>query len=372
MPTDQQLAVAKREAARELQIRLARTVDPIVASLVQSYARAWQQIRDELLVAIAEAEAQSALLGQPGPAAIRTARLQRALDALTRQLQQLNEIAGVTVSGAAAGAVTAPGLVLASLLRQAGLSAPTLSERALQRLIQRASGAIASDYRKLSRDAEEALREALVRGMAEGKGPRDVARQMVDRARALAAARYGLTPEQVADLRRAGMAEDVVGEVRAAFNGGQQRALTLARTELVDASRAATTASYLASGQVVGWRWLCALDARTCPACWGMHNTVVDDAAAHQLGHQNCRCTQVPILRGEELGASDMGDPDAALRALLAGGGNRADLLRMSFGKQRLRYLAAGGSVRDMAMLRDNPGWRPAYVVKPLRDLLAA
>lgn len=371
MPTDQQLATIKREAATGLQVRIARTVDPVVAGLVQSYARAWQQVRDELVAAIAEAEASAAITGQRGAAGMRTARLQRALDRLTVNLQQVDQIAGVTVSGAASAMVTAPGLVLQSILRQSGLSAPGLSDVALQRLVQRASSSIASDYRKLSADAEEALREALVLGMAEGKGPRDVARSIVDRARVRAAARYSLTPEQVDDLARAGVAEDVVGAVRGAFNGGERRALTLARTELVDASRAATTASYVTSGMVVGWRWLSALDARTCPACWGMHNTVWMDPAQHQLGHQQCRCTQVPILAGEDLAASDMGDPETALRRLLQRGGRSERLLVESFGARRLAYLGDGGAIRDLAVRRNNPGWRPAYVVRPLRDLVA-
>lgn len=370
MPTDQQLATIKRDAGHALQVRIARYVDPAVAALVQAYATAWQQIRGELLAAISSAEVEAMLVGQDGPAGMRTRRLQRALDQLTRQLQQLDQLAGVTVAGAVPATVAAPGLVLASLLRLSGQAVPGFSDRALQRLVQRASGAIVSDYAKLSRDAEQALREALVRGMTLGQGPRHVAQAMTDRARVLAAARYSLTPEQVDDLRRAGVAEDVTGAVDAAFNGHKNRALVIARTELIDASRAATNLSYVQSGVVVGWRWLCAMDRRTCPACWGMHNTTVMDPAQFQYGHQQCRCTQVPILVGEELAASDMGDPDELLRRALRGPG--AGLLRESFGSARLGYLERGGSVRDMAVRRDNPGWRPSYVVKPMRDLLAA
>jgi uncharacterized protein with gpF-like domain len=370
VPTDTELAIAKLEAARALQVRVARSVDPIVAALVQAYARAWQQVRGELMQAIAEGEATALLTGQPGVAGIRTMRLQRALDQLTRELQALDQLAGVQVSGAVAAVATAPGHVLEQLLRLSGLAAPGFSDRALQRLIQRASGAITSDYLALSRDAQEALREALVRGMVNGQGPRDVARSMVDRARQLTAARYGLTPEQVDDLRRAGVAEDVVGAVDGAFAGHKNRALVIARTELVDASRGATNLSYVQSGMVVGWRWLCAMDRRTCPACWGMHNTVVMDPSQFQNGHQQCRCAQVPVLAGEELAASDLGDPDQLLRQALHGPG--ADTLLQSFGPQRIKYLQQGGSVRDLAVLRENPGWRPAYVVKPIRELLAA
>lgn len=370
MLTDQRLAAIKREASTALQVKLARSVDPVTAAMVQAYARAWQQIRDELLASIGEAEVEAMLVGQAGPAGMRTRRLQRALDQLTVQLQQLDQIAGVSVAGAVPAMATAPGLALASIMRLSGHGVPGFSDRALQRLIQRASGAIVSDYAKLSRGAEEALREALVRGMALGQGPRDVAERMVDRARQQAAARYALTPEQVDDLRRAGVAEDVTAAVDGAFGGHKNRALVIARTELIDASRAATSLSYVESGLVVGWRWLCAMDRRTCPACWGMHNTVVEDPAQFQYGHQQCRCTQVPVLRGEDLAASDMGDPDVLLRRALRGPG--AATLRESFGATRIKYLQQGGSVRDMAVRRENPSWRPAYVVKPVRDLIAA
>lgn len=371
MPTDTELRTAKRDAARVLRVKVGRQVDRVVADLVQAYARAWQQTRDELLRAITEAEAQAASLGQRPEAGMRTQRLQAALDALTVQLRQLNAYAGVTVSGVVPATVTAPGLVFVSLARLSGLAPEALAATTLQAIVQRTTSAIASDYRKLTPAAEEALRQSLVQGITQGKGPRDVARTMIDTARAEAAARYGLTVEQVNDLRRAGVAEDVVGAVRGAFAGGEARALTLARTELIDASRFATTTSYVASGMVTGWRWVSALDSRTCPACWGMHNSV-HGVTEHQLGHQNCRCTQVPILAGEDDAASDMGDPDAMLRRMLRDGtaAQRRDLV-VSFGQQRLDYLAAGGKVADLAARRENPGWRPAYVVRPLRELAA-
>lgn len=361
----------KASAARSLRVKVGKRVDATTAQLVQAYAAAWQQSYDELLQAVTEAEVEAYRLGRPGPAAYRTARLQASLDELTNQLRALGQQSGVTVANAVAPVVTIPVQVTATLgaLRGASFNMPPALTMAA--IVQRTTSKIASDYLVLSGDAEEALRQSLVRAVMEGKGPRDVARDMVHAARIKAAARYGLATDVVDELRRQGVADAIVSEIQGAFAGGRARALNLARTELIDASRAATTASYVAAGMVTGWRWVSALDSRTCPACWAMHNTVWP-TTAHQDGHQQCRCTQVPILADEELAESDMGDPDELLRKALASGTRKQrDQLRLSFGRRRLQYLAEGGSVTDMAVRRDNPGWRPGHYVKPVAELTA-
>lgn len=369
MPTTYSPPAIKQAAANDLRVRVGKHVDRTVAQLVQAYAAAWQQTYDDLVAAVAAAEVEAWRLGRPGPAAYRTARLQASLDELTGLMRQLNQQAGVTVTGAVAPVVAIPPQVTASLGRLANANFNMPDRLTLAAIIQRTQSKIASDYLVLSREAEEALREALVRGVTQGRGPRDVARDMLHQARVKAAAAAGLSTDDVEELRRLGVADDLLHELTAAFNGGRTRALNLARTELIDASRRATTASYVAAGMVTGWRWVSALDSRTCPACWGMHNTV-HPVTAHQDGHQQCRCTQVPVLDGEALEDSDMGDPDELLRKALRSGTRRErDNLRLGFGEARLRHIMDGGSVRDLVQRRDNPGWRPSYVVKPVKEL---
>lgn len=360
----------KATAARTMRVRVGKHVDAAVAQLVQAYAKAWQQSYDELLAAVAAAEVEAYRIGRPGPAAYRTARLQASLDELTNQLRALGQQAGVTVSGAVAPVVSIPVQVTASLGALANVDFNMPPKLTLAAIVQRTTSKIASDAMVLTGHAEEALRESLVRGVTQGKGPRDVARDMVQQAREKAAEAAGLSTGDVAELRRMGVADDVLHEITGAFNGGRNRALNLARTELIDASRYAATASYAATGMVTGWRWVSALDSRTCPACWGMHNSV-HPLAEHQNGHQQCRCTQVPMLAGEDLADSDMGDPDEALRKALASGTRKQrDNLRLGFGEARLRHIANGGSVRDLVTVKDNPGWRRSHVVKPVRELV--
>lgn len=90
----------------------------------------------------------------------------------------------------------------------------------------------------------------------------------------------------------------VARRLREAFGDDLSRALRLSRTETLRAYRTATNQQYRINDQlVVGWRWLCAKQARTCAAClaldgrWFPNETIQQD-------HPNGRCTSVPSLRG--------------------------------------------------------------------------
>lgn len=124
---------------------------------------------------------------------------------------------------------------------------------------------------ELGPDAGKTVRESLLRGIAEGKNPKQIARY----------------------------AEDALG-------GNRNRALTIARTEVNRAARAATIRGYRENSDVVsGWTWLAALSTRTCAACWAMHGTKhghdeeLDD-------HPNGRCVAAPDVRSL---AEIVGDP---------------------------------------------------------------
>ena len=125
---------------------------------------------------------------------------------------------------------------------------------------------------ELGPDASKQVREALLRGISEGKNPRQIARY----------------------------AEDALG-------GNRNRALTIARTEVNRAARAATIRSYRENPDVVpGWIWLAALGTRTCAACWAMHGT--EHSYSETLDdHLNGRCVAAPKVRSL---AEIVGDPD--------------------------------------------------------------
>lgn len=357
------MAVKPRDKVAVLEagkVTVGREVDAVTARSVDAYVAAWVQTRDDLVRAAADAARQAQETGNTrSPAAYRTVRLQRALDELTAQLQRLGMRTGVEVTDVVPPVMAVPQQVLRELEVAGAPALNRVPARELEAIVRRQQEAIASRYLVLSVEAEAALRDALLRGIARGEGAEAVARGMVRQAQATTAARLGIGSAAELD----GAAASIVAEVRQAFAGSMQRAMVLARTELIDASRVATTATYLASpGVVQGWEWMATLDPRTCAACWGMHGQVFAPEV-HQEGHQQCRCTQSPLLVGERPGENGLQDRDAAFRQL-----PREQQLQV-LGPQRLQAYEQGVPLDAMAQRRDNRGWRAGYYVTPLAQL---
>ncbi len=113
--------------------------------------------------------------------------------------------------------------------------------------------------------------DTMISGIAEGKGPREVAR-MVD----------------------------------PILQQGRARALNIARTEMHRAARESTRQSCQANADILeGWTWHSAANERTCPACWAMHGTV-HPITERLDGHPQCRCVMIPKTRSM---AEILGDP---------------------------------------------------------------
>ena len=356
------MAVLPAERVRILErgkVTVGRQVDSVTAGAVDAYVRAWTSTRDDLVAAAADAARQARETGdERNPAAYRTARLQQALDGLTVELQRLGSRTGVQVTNVVPPVMEVPRRVLRDLTAGA-VQLNRVPAGELRAIVQRQQEKIASDYLVLSVDAERGLRDGLLRGVTRGSSVADTARGILRQTQATTAQRLGIG--SAAELEAAPAA--IVDEVRQAFAGGMQRALVLARTELIDASRVATTASYLAAPDVVaGWEWMATLDPRTCGACWGMHGEVFPPDA-HQEGHQQCRCTQSPLLVGERPGENGLQDSRQAFDQLTA------DQQRQVLGPARLKAYQDGVPLRAMAQRRDNRGWRAGNYVTPVRDL---
>jgi SPP1 gp7 family putative phage head morphogenesis protein len=166
----------------------------------------------------------------------------------------------------------------------------------------------------------------------------------------------------------------MVRQVEGQFNGGLTRALTIARTETLDAYRQAAAAVQDASRDVLeGWVWLAQLDGRGCPACWAMHGTVHPLDEPGPLGHPNCRCSRAPKTQSWRDLGFDMDEPEDQIpdaeqvfQAL-----PRAVQVRI-MGPARLGLLDRGEvSWPDLARRKDNPGWRPSWMPVPVQDLAA-
>lgn len=318
---------------RALRVGVGRGVDDATKRLVQAWARAYVLIQRDLI----DAAEVAAALGPLSPEDFRVGRLGRAMDAAASTLDSLATFSGVTVNAQVRPAVQASAQAQAAyvLRRSRGMSIAfnALDEGALDAIVRRTTQRIASNVVTLSRDAQRSLRDELVRGVSRGTGAREVGRLM-----------------QV--------------NTRGIFGGGLTRAVTIARTEVLDASREGARRTYTANGGLLdGWVWSSALDRRTCPACWAMHGKTFPTDYVHE-GHQQCRCAMVPLLAGED---ADEVIPQAERTFRNLPREQQVAIM----GPGRMTYLDNGGAFDALAQRRENPAWRASRVPTPVRALQA-
>lgn len=110
----------------------------------------------------------------------------------------------------------------------------------------------------------------------------------------------------------------VASELADTLDMSLSRALTIARTEMLGAYRAATLLNYQANRDVVnGWVWLATDDGRCCAACLSMQGSKHD--VDEDMGtHVNCRCAMVPETKSWDdilgpLGIDTSDIPDTTL-----------------------------------------------------------
>lgn len=327
--------------ADDLRVVLNATVDAQVRDLVAAWARAWQEIAPDVQDALQEIIA-AADEDRLTPAALRRSiRLQRALALVAGQLRTLTAEAGVRITGdleqIVATAAAAQTAILDSQLPD-GTSVVDLeqwsevSAGALEAIVRRTTEQITQILWPLSDEAYAAVQAELVRSVAAGSNPRVAARRMVARAR---------------------------GE----FNGGLNRALVIARTEILDAHRAAAQESQAALG-VDEWIWSASLRPRTCRACLSMHGRAFPATTPGPQGHQQCRCARLPKAPtwrdlGFDIDEPDDVTPDAAAYFDTLTEAQQRGIL----GDRGFEAWQAGEyPIEAWARKRKTPGWRDSYV----------
>lgn len=278
--------------------RLENAERDALARLIRSFGEAWRAMRDSLI-----ANLERIQKAQANPDAVitldmllRDQRMRALLDQseaemrrlgklgadIAEELQKLGADSAIRDSDAAMRAawLDRVSAVLDPDMRRALADLPTwahLPREALRDLLGfTADGSpLASLFDAIGPQARAGWESALFRGLAMGKGPRDVA-AMAQRATAT----------------------------------GMARSLTIARTEMLRAYRAASARSYQANKDVLdGWVWLSAGDGDTCAACLGMHGSV-HPLSETLSSHPNCRCTMGPLTKplSDILGVDVPGD----------------------------------------------------------------
>jgi len=192
-------------------------------------------------------------------------------------------------------------------------------------------------FDSIAQDTPSALRFALSSGLAQGRNPRAVARDMV----------------VLADLPR-------------------RRAETIARTEMIRASREGQRLMYESNPVVVSYRRVATQDARVCVGCLALSGTM-HKTSEILPSHPNCRCVMVPVTPSlaEITGDPSIPDlrPGAVTPERIMAGLDRSELVGI-FGPRRLALLDEGVPIADMVEVRMDPRWGPTTRIKPIKDIV--
>lgn len=255
----------------QIRLDLDHRVDAETRLLTEAWARAWAELRPSWQQAIETVLAIQRTGKRPTRRQVSDAlRATRAMVATQDAIVALAKEQGIRISATLPDLTKSARRLEADLLRStlppqlpaghalAGITFDRLDPKALDAIVKRTTRQITALSRPLSREATAAMKSALIRAVALGLHPNDAAGIMLER-------------------------------VGAGFNGGLARATAIARTEILDAHRAATAAQDKASADLLtGWQWVASLTPATCPACFSMHGTIHPIEEFGPLGHQQC------------------------------------------------------------------------------------
>jgi SPP1 gp7 family putative phage head morphogenesis protein len=334
-----------------MRVQIDATVDATAADLIRAWAAAWDEVAGEWQAALADLVQNTT--GGHWPTrgkVLRAERARRALEVTETALDQvvaasearvLQSMPTLTVSAADWSARIVASQLPPLLPAGAAVAFNRVDPAAVTAIVERTTEQIHALHYPLQRDAVREMKRTLVRGVAVGDNPRRAAGIMLQR-------------------------------TQGAFNGGRNRALVIARTEMLDAHRAASREQDRANADVVaGWQWVASLDRRCCPSCWSKHGTTYGVEDEGPLDHQQGRCTGVPVTKSwADLGfaidepPSVLADAEATFKAL------DPDAQLAIMGRGRLDALTSGrASWGDLSTRRRTDGWRDSYAPTPLHAL---
>lgn len=197
---------------------------------------------------------------------------------------------------------------------------------------------LAALFASFGADASEAMKKALVTGIATGQNPRQIAR-----------------------------------EVRRTMGINLTRALTISRTETLRAYREASIENYRQNSDVVqAWEWMAARSPRTCAMCLAMDGTIhpLDEVFG---SHPNCRCCPVPVTSTwKELGLSGPIPIEHETGEEWFAGQTETMQTRILGPAKQEAYRQGKITLPQLVGYKDDPPWGPVRWELSLKDALAA
>ena len=305
-------------------------------AVMRDMARQWLKVEKALedeMVALAADLASSNLVSEQ--MILQHERYTRLLYQARAQVAKFNDTAEATITKVQAD-LSKQGIQdalrsLRIIYNEAGIAAPAFDVLPVRSLeIMFGYAADGSPLRNLlSRaypDAVNGLTDALVKGLAFGNNPIDVAEKMAQE-----------------------------------FGIGLNKALTVARTETLRSYRMANMEQYRESGVVNGYKRLASKDGRTCPGCLFRDGELIESLDGEFDEHPNGRCTAVPVVIGIPAAKWESGlqwfakQPEDTQKEILGAG--------------RFDAWKNGADLKDMSKLVNDPTWGGSYVPTPVGEL---
>ncbi len=191
-------------------------------------------------------------------------------------------------------------------------------------------------FDSIAQDFPNALRLSLASGLAQGKNPRSMIREML-----------------------------------AIANISANRAETIARTEMIRASREGQRLIYESNPVVVSYRRVATQDARVCLACLALSGTL-HKTAEIMPSHPNCRCVMVPVTPSLAEITGDPSIPDLRPGAItpdnILAGLDEKEIVGI-MGPKRYQLFKDGTPLADMVSVRFDPKWGPTTRILPIKDI---
>lgn len=335
---------ATHTMSREQRQALARLTGEQGVDLTRAWVQLWDELRPELedaLNDLLEANANGTVTSSQ---LRRHKRLTEAMQLAEDRVTELGQLAAETTSdkvdeAVKTGAFNQSELTATQLPEERVASLVASFDRlpieALDAITLRVTERIYSLSQPLTADMVTAMRSELLRGVAVGANPRVTARR-------------------------------IMGRTEGKFAGGLTRALTIARTETLDAYRAGAKVSDEANADILdGWTWGASLSGRTCAACLSKHGTEYPISQPGPEGHQNCRCARLPKTKSwADLGIKGVTEPASIIPSADDWFKNLTpDSQRTILGKASYDAWARGDFPIDKwAVKRTTPGWRDSWV----------
>lgn len=202
---------------------------------------------------------------------------------------------------------------------------------------------LAARFARANPDRVEAIRQAIIGGVALGQGAEKIARRVSQAA--------GMTPGPISEP-----------------NLGLYDALRITRTETLRAYCGAAQESYKANDDVIAfWVWVASRSARTCAACLAMDGTEhpIDEPME---SHVCCRCVPSPRVRRED-GEAEKKPRESTEEWLRRQTADKQDTILGSHAAGEA-YRAGKVILGDFLGVKNNATWGKSVYVRSLKSAL--